>query len=108
MQFVKDWDRLLIDQLDSCNSSKPILSVYPIDFESKPVTLMMCTNGFNALGVPLFKARSVKPFKRPIMSNFWAAGFSFSEGSIVKECSYLEKIGDVFFGEEIFQMMQFW
>jgi len=69
---------------------------------------MMCTNGFNAAGVPLFKARSIKAFDRPIQSSFWAAGFSFSQGSLVKECSYLERIGDVFFGEEIYQMMQFW
>lgn len=108
MQFIKDWDAILIEELTNCNSLKPILSVYPPDFESKPVTLAMCSNGFNALGVPLFKARSVKPFRRPIVSNFWAAGFSFSEGSLITECGYLERIGDVFFGEEIFQMKQFW
>ena len=108
MQFIKDWDAVLIEELTNCNSVKPILSVYPPDFESKPVTLAMCSNGFNSMGVPLFKARPVKPFKRPIVSNFWAAGFSFSEGSVVTECGYLERIGDVFFGEEIFQMKQFW
>lgn len=103
MQFVKDWDTVLIDELTNCNSHKPILSVYPPDFDSKGITsLAMCSNGFNLSGVPLFKARPVKPFKRPIVSNFWAAGFSFSAGDLVKECGYLERIGDVFFGEEIY------
>ena len=105
MQFIKDWDSVLIQQLASCNHEKPILSVYPADFESKPSTLAMCTNGFNTIGVPLFKARVVKDFKRPIESLFWAAGFSFSAGKIIEECGYQEKIGDVFFGEEIYQMM---
>jgi Glycosyltransferase (GlcNAc) len=66
MQFTKDWDIILIEELTNCNSTKPILSVYPPDFKSKPVNLVMCSNGFNTLGVPLFRARSVKPFKRPI------------------------------------------
>ena len=92
-----------------CNHLKPILSVYPADFDSKPVEhLQMCPNGFHSTGVPLFKASICKMFKRPTISYYWAAGFSFSEGSLINECRYDASIGDVFFGEEIFQVRKFY
>jgi len=36
------------------------------------------------------------------MSNFWAAGFSFSHGTLITECGYSDDVGDIFFGEEVF------
>lgn len=108
MRFEKDWDTCLIEQFENCNHIKPIISVYPSDFDSPSVQhLQMCSNGFNSQGVPLFKARACKKFKRPTISNFWAAGFSFSSGSLIEECPYELRIGDVFFGEEVFQMSKF-
>lgn len=58
MQFCKEWDTVLIDQLSKCNHEKPILSVYPADFECKGESvLQMCFKEFNSQGVPLFRAR---------------------------------------------------
>ena len=62
----------------------------------------MASNGFNKMGVPVFKARKIKALNRPTKSWYWAAGFSFSHGSLVKECPYDLTVGDVFFGEEIY------
>jgi len=33
---------------------------------------------------------------------FWAAGFSFSKGSLIQECGYKSEFEYVFFGEEQF------
>lgn len=55
MQFCKDWDNLLIEQLSKCSHLKPILTVYPPDFDSKgELLLQMCFKEFNQNGVPLF------------------------------------------------------
>jgi hypothetical protein len=86
-----------------CNSYKPILSVYPAEFDANlNGNLQMCASGFNQLGVPLFKARRIKQLARPTHSNFWAAGFSFSYGDLITECGYDADVGDVFFGEEVY------
>jgi len=104
MQFILGWDVALIEQLEMCNHTKPILSVYPPDFDSEAHVTQMCANGFNKQGVPLFKSRVLKAdvIKRPTESGFWAAGFSFSSGDLIKECPYELRVGDIFFGEEVF------
>ncbi len=33
MRFLQDWDELLIQQLNSCPSQKPVLSTYPAGYE---------------------------------------------------------------------------
>ena len=57
--------------------------------------------------LPRFKSRPLREEKldnltRPFAALFWAAGFSFSEGKLIKECGYSDEIDDVFFGEELF------
>jgi len=59
--------------------------------------------------LPRFKSRPLredmgleKKLTRPFAALFWAAGFSFSEGKLIKECGYSDEIDDVFFGEELF------
>lgn len=34
MKFNKGWDTLIIDELSKCGHKKPILSVYPCDFDT--------------------------------------------------------------------------
>jgi len=45
---------------------------------------------------------------KPIRSYFWAAGFSFSYGTLLKDCPYLPDFENVFFGEEHLQSYQMW
>ena len=119
MRFVaKDWDVLLIKQLELCDAEKPIISVYPADFDTEDTPrLVMRPSGFGPHGVPHFKAIRLKEasagglvYNRPTRSGLWAAGFSFSKGDLVSECPYesVEQLGgELFFGEEILQMQKF-
>ena len=75
----------------------------------------MCFKQFNTQDkLPRFSSKIIKrpdKFERPFKSLFWAAGFSFSYGSIIKDSGYHVNIhegdstslsiDDVFFGEEI-------
>jgi [Skp1-protein]-hydroxyproline N-acetylglucosaminyltransferase len=71
----------------------------------------MCFKEFSKIDqLPRFSAKIVKTsdhIERPFTSLFWAAGFSFSYGSLIHECGYTEELDDVFFGEEIYLMMKF-
>jgi hypothetical protein len=77
--------------------------------DSTPVA--MCFKEFAADGLPRFKSRPLNNLKarldRPFSCLFWAAGFSFSRGHLLQECGYTDEVDDVFFGEELFQMLKF-
>jgi len=104
--------------LSDCKAIKPILTCYPRPFDPKnpeldeKITVAMCFKGFAADGLPRFKSRPLTNLKgkldRPFQSLFWAAGFSFSAGNLLYECGYTNEVDDVFFGEELFQMMKFY
>jgi hypothetical protein len=68
----------------------------------------MCIKEFSKVdNLPRFSSKIIKKndkFEKPFSSLFWAAGFSFSMGQLIKDCGYVDTIDDVFFGEEIFQM----
>jgi hypothetical protein len=72
----------------------------------------MCFKEFSKVdGLPRFKSKIIKradKFEKPFKALFWAAGFSFSKGTLIKDCGYTNDIDDVFFGEELFQMRKFW
>ena len=62
-------------------------------------------------GLPRFKSRPLTNLRgkldKPFLSLFWAAGFSFSSGELLRECGYSNEVDDVFFGEELLQMLKF-
>jgi hypothetical protein len=66
----------------------------------------MCFKEFSKIdGLPRFKAKELKrgdKFEKPFVSYFWAAGFSFSYSSLIKDCPYIESLDNLFFGEELF------
>lgn len=72
----------------------------------------MCFDKFGQQdGLPRWKARVIKrtdKVKKPFKSLFWGAGFSFSSGSLIRDCPYEESVGDVFFGEELYMMKLFY
>ncbi len=73
--------------------------------------LAMCLKEFSKIdGLPRFSSKIIKKFQtieKPFHSLFWAAGFSFSKGSLIKDCPYSEEVDDVFFGEELYLMLKF-
>ena len=66
----------------------------------------MVFDKFSQEGFVKYKATKIKDesfsAQKPYSSNFWAAGFSFSMGTIVKDCPYQEDLDFIFFGEEHF------
>lgn len=71
----------------------------------------MVFSKFDEDGLPRWKGKNLKIEKnminKPFQSFFWAAGNSFSAGSLVRNCPYEESIGDIFFGEELLMMKFF-
>lgn len=116
MRLIKGWDTKLKSYLADC-PERSILTVYPRPFKVLGETAInqqgppvaMCFHEFSQVdGLPRFKSRSVKkPLSKPFNCLFWAAGFSFSRGSLLVDCPYTDEIDNVFFGEELFQMMKF-
>lgn len=118
--MVQNWDSLIKTYLSQCQiPSKSIVSVYPRaynpdTFKAPEVLegpLVMCLKEFSKIdNLPRFSAKIIKStdkFEKPFQSLFWAAGFSFSYATLIKDCGYTEEIDDVFFGEEIYLMSKF-
>lgn len=119
MRMVSGWDSLLKRYLSEC-PGKPVLSVYPRAYkrdeefkepEIREGPLVMCLKEFSKLdGLPRFVSKVIqKPesIEKPFHSFFWAAGFSFSKGTLITDCPYSEEVDDVFFGEELYLMLKF-
>ena len=105
------WDVELIEMLGRCDSPKPVLTTYPLPYEgmgdaaslSKERRLtVLCTRAaadgaFGPDGMLRFRARlltgggddaaadAAAPLHSPVPTPFWAAGFSFSSGRLVRE-----------------------
>ena len=120
MLFVKDWDDLCIQQLALCPSDKPILTTYPNDFDRITRKHVVLPNGSkHPLGSipPTFirfrefherlkfteqeKQNFVGIPSVPFPSLFWAAGFSFSLGELIKQVPYDYQCPFLFLGEEM-------
>lgn len=118
-RFCQSWDAECIDQLERCrvDTPYPVLTTYPndftkvdhVDFEKsfssaehimpnylRPKEWCTTTGTLKIEGVP-FKSRP----QRPMPCLFWGAGFSFSDGSLVKQCPFPDDLPYLFFGEEL-------
>ena len=122
-RFIKNWDEECIMQWKRCSKEtpNPILTYYPDDFnlqdqrgfskgdekESIPSYLRAkewCkeTGALKIEGAK-FKTQPL----RPIPSLFWAAGFSFSSGQLIKDCPIDRNYPFLFFGEEHLQAVRY-
>jgi [Skp1-protein]-hydroxyproline N-acetylglucosaminyltransferase len=121
MRLVKGWDTLLKQYIfETANPLKSIITVYPRGYKREKYEhpkelegpLAMCFKEFSKIdGFPRFSSRIIKKedrFTKPFHSLFWAAGFSFSFGTILADCGYTSELDDVFFGEELYLMWKFW
>lgn len=118
MRFVKDWDKKLMDQLNLCESKKPIISVYPEGYspydEDKKHKNNNTINrlsadrfyGLNDNKYSLFMTtKHVKNnYKTPQKTYFLAAGFLFTLSKWANECPYNNNI--YFRGEEDYIMFE--
>jgi [Skp1-protein]-hydroxyproline N-acetylglucosaminyltransferase len=123
MRFAKDWDVKLIEMLEKCESSKPIITSYPPAFSfdddllpEKP-TLLVADKFSGDDGFLRIRSRFLNDlkFNSPIPSFFWAAGFSFSHSSLISQVSYFNRVENstdsldyLFFGEESFMSVRLW
>jgi hypothetical protein len=123
MMFTPGWDKRLIDEWKTCAklSPKPILTMYPDDFKPHH-RLLPPLNYDQAKGSYLrFKKFNDKSglleiegptFMRkpstPVLSMFWAAGFSFGPSSMIQEVPFDPYCDYVFFGEEVLMAVRLW
>lgn len=118
MAFAQNWDVLAIAELTACPAEKPMLTVYPQDYERKkgqravnpklPVCFMKFNSYHQNLGLPQterFNCRRAP--KTPLPSLFMSAGFVFTLGEVIKTIPY-EPLPYVFLGEEIFMAFRYW
>ena len=109
MRFHPNWDKLMIDYLNKCDSEKPILTSYPNGYEydssaallTQP--LIMKVTGFDDDCIPTLESEYLEKdwmlLKKPVPGGFLAAGFVFTYGKFCEECLYDPNL--YFNGEEI-------
>ena len=125
-RVVAGWDDALIAMLARCGSPKAVLSTYPLPYEgvegsantarlSEEARLtLLCTRAaaapaFDGDGMLRFRARLLARAPRaPTPTPFWAAGFSFSRGELVREVPYDPHLPFLFFGEEMSMALRMW
>ena len=103
---IKDWDKILIKQINNCPTDKVILSTYPngfdvLDEEEKYFKHTTCPylkiNGINESGKLNIGSAGVVENK-PMLGFWCAAGFLFTKGLWCKEVEYSKDF--YFSGEE--------
>lgn len=109
--FSPHWDDEIIRQLNMCQSTKPVLTAYPEEFDRRtrvlpPASLTPSFLKFRdfhpKLGFPQFDRVRFASFpSRPLPSLYWAAGFSFARSEIVHEVPFDPNLKYMFLGEEI-------
>ena len=108
--FSPAWDVNCIHQLLLCDSKKPVLTCYPPEFD-------ITSRALPAAQLPVFlkfrgfherlgfseqdPARFHQHPPKPLPSLFWAGGFSFSIGEMVRDVPFDINLQYVFLGEEI-------
>ena len=122
-RFAPRWEEELIAMLGRCASPKPVLTTYPLPYEGtghaaqcsdESHATLLCTRtnaeAFGAAdGMLRFRARLLAaPLAAPVPTPFWAAGFSFSRGGLVREVPYDPHLPFLFFGEEISIALRMW
>jgi [Skp1-protein]-hydroxyproline N-acetylglucosaminyltransferase len=116
MRFLQDWDDILIKQLQACCAPNPVLSTYPAGYErggptpdQAPCT-MLCASSFGNDGMLRIKGRMLRrqQTNAPIPALFWAAGYSFSYSTMLRDVPYDPGLKFLFFGEEMSMLARLW
>jgi hypothetical protein len=111
-RFIPNWDTAMIEELDRCDSDRPILSTYPNHYtlpnvitDHGPYKLIF--NTFHHK-VPTFHSRSCTEEERlnPSLSPIVSGGFLFSRAAAMLDVPYDPYI--YFIGEEITMSARYW
>ncbi|KAL7692125.1 putative oxoglutarate/iron-dependent dioxygenase, glycosyltransferase, GlcNAc [Plasmopara halstedii] len=115
MRFRPGWDCFLINELEKCSLSKPILTTYPLGYtlpnevstECRPT--LLCASSFDSHGMLRQSSKTLtRVLTKPLSSLFWAAGFAFSSAQVIAEVPYDESLRFLFFGEESSMAARLW
>ena len=115
MRFLQDWDARLVVQLHACPAALPVLSTYPAGYERSgptpemsPCTLL-CASAFGEEGMLRIRGRILRQRPgKPVPALFWAAGYSFSWMSLLRNVPYDPGLKFLFFGEEMAMLARMW
>lgn len=127
-RMIEGWDEALVAQWQLCGSAKAILTTYPSSYtlpeDYKPggpdraqlhpgtSPVLLCAREFGELdGFLRIVGKICCPQQfgaSPRLSTFWAAGFAFSRGEVVREVPYDIGLEDLFFGEESVMAARLW
>ena len=104
--------------MEGLKNEKAVITCYPsgynlddsfeIQQQVDQTQLKMEFTHFSKDGLIRYKSTKTLPFSEPIPTLYWAAGFSFSHGTLLKDCVYDSEVSEVFFGEEQLQMYRMW
>ena len=117
MEFVQDWDRIIIEQLHKCpvgpGATGAVLTHYPpADMTDQvrkgQVTTHICRGKFEGDGMISFLSMQHGPRKLPMKTYYLAGGFLFGPGRLVREVPYDPHLVYLFWGEELLLAARLW
>ncbi len=114
MRFVKDWDSKMIDVLNNCESSFPVISTYPPEYTppdklSEGSITYLISKEFRDQGVPKQDSYLIpveKAPSKPMLGAFCSAGFMFSPSTVIEDVPYDPYV--YFLGEETTLSVRLW
>lgn len=115
--FVENWDKKAVEAIEALRavSAKPVMTMYPDDYggnRSKrdydaPPSYLRLKRLNDRTGLPEIESAPMSRTPRePVPSLFWAACFSFADGSMPREVPFDSSLPYVFQGEEISMAMR--
>ncbi|MCD7925715.1 MAG: hypothetical protein LUI85_13890 [Bacteroides sp.] len=110
-RFVKEWDRILLEQLHQCPSPKPLITAYCPDYESSEdsdaCSYTLSADYFNSYGMLMLIAQlPIHFYRRPVRGAFLSGHFLFASSRWIKEVPYDPHL--YFHGEEITLAVRSW
>eukprot|EP00775_Hariotina_reticulata_P013751 gene13751-13870_t len=99
-------------------NKRAVLSTYPGPYSGQgpaavlpddPPRTLLCATHFDSSGLLRIKSRTLcQAPAGPMVSLFWAAGFSFAPSSWLLEVPYCPHLPHLFFGEELYMLARMW
>lgn len=114
--FIRDWDKVMIQQLDETRNEYAVLSTYLTDVQGsispegkslRKTRPIMCNSHFEGGGETSHIRHLAQPEEMPALKGvpmlqpYWAAGMSFSRGHFITRVPYDCCLPFLFQGEEV-------
>lgn len=123
VQFINNWDELLIQQWETAHNEYAIISTYLTDLQGsidakgnslRRTRPIMCNTDYEGSQGARYLRHGAQPeamptiHGTPMLQPFWAAGMAFSRGHAVVRVPYDCCAPQVFMGEEISMGVRYW